>query len=224
MRNVAIILLLSAVLGGCTLLPKRTQDNNQLTPTPTTALSTPPTTAPQTTKQMENKPKRAILKTSLGDITVELYVDKAPQTVANFAALSEGTQEWLDPETKTKQVGVPYYKNIIFHRIIKDFMLQGGDITGTGRGGPGYQFKDEFDSSLIFDQPGILAMANSGPNTNGSQFFITTVPTPWLNGKHTIFGKVVTGMDVVKKIEAVETDMNDKPLTDVVLKEVVIER
>ncbi len=126
----------------------------------------------------------ATIKTAKGDIVVSLYADKAPKTVNNFVFLARDG----------------FYDNTTFHRVMHDFMAQGGDPTGTGRGGPGYQFADEFDSSLTFDQPGILAMANAGPNTNGSQFFITYVPTPWLNGHHSIFGKVTSGMDVLKQI------------------------
>ncbi|MFZ2202197.1 MAG: peptidylprolyl isomerase [Microgenomates group bacterium] len=166
----------------------------------------------------------ATLKTTLGDIKVELFADKAPKTIANFVGLAEGTKEWTDPKTGQKQTGKSLYAGTIFHRVIKDFMIQGGDPLGVGIGGPGYQFEDEFDSSLAFDGPGYLAMANSGPNTNGSQFFITTVPTPWLTGKHTIFGKVISGQDIVTQIESVKTGANDRPETPVVLQSVQIER
>lgn len=155
----------------------------------------------------------ATIKTSLGDIKIQLFADKAPKTVANFVGLAEGTK-----------TGKLLYAGTIFHRVIKDFMIQGGDPLGTGTGGPGYQFEDEIDSSLTFDTPGILAMANSGPNTNGSQFFITTVPTTWLNGKHTIFGKVSMGMDVVTKIENTPVGGNDKPVTPVTIQSISIER
>jgi cyclophilin family peptidyl-prolyl cis-trans isomerase len=131
-----------------------------------------------------NKKYKARLKTSKGDIVIELFADKVPNTVNNFVFLARDG----------------YYDGTTFHRVIKDFMVQGGDPTGTGRGGPGYQFKDEFDPSLKHSGPGILSMANAGPNTNGSQFFITHVATPWLDGKHAVFGKVVEGMDVVNAI------------------------
>jgi cyclophilin family peptidyl-prolyl cis-trans isomerase len=131
-----------------------------------------------------NKKYKAKLKTSKGDIVIELFADKVPNTVNNFVFLARDG----------------YYDNTTFHRVIKDFMVQGGDPTGTGRGGPGYQFKDELDPSLKHSGPGILSMANAGPNTNGSQFFITHVATPWLDGKHAVFGKVVEGMDVVNAI------------------------
>lgn len=220
MKRGLLVIAAGLLFGGCILQPKQTNYLN---------MNQNVTTSPQisnspTTTEVKAAARKAILKTNMGDITVEFFADKAPVTVANFAALAEGTVDWIDPRDGSKHTNTAYYKNIIFHRVIKDFMIQGGDITGTGRGGPGYQFKDEFDSGLIFDQPGILAMANSGPATNGSQFFITTVATPWLNGKHTIFGKVVSGMEVVSKIENTPTGPGDKPTTDVVLKEVIIER
>lgn len=163
--------------------------------------------------QKPNEQMIATIKTSLGDIRIQLFPDKAPKTVANFVGLADGTK-----------TGKPFYNGTIFHRIIKDFMIQGGDPLGNGTGGPGYQFTDEFDSSLSFDEPGILAMANSGPNTNGSQFFITTVPTSWLNGKHTIFGKVTAGMETVTKIENTKTGANDKPVTPVTIQSIEIDR
>lgn len=133
---------------------------------------------------------KAIIKTSKGDINLELFPDKAPLTVANFVGLATGEKDWKDPKTGETITDTPLYQNLTFHRVIDDFMIQGGDPLGTGTGGPGYTFEDEIDPSLKFDKPGILAMANAGPNTNGSQFFITHVPTPHLNGKHTIFGEV----------------------------------
>lgn len=166
----------------------------------------------------------AILKTTLGDITIELFADKSPQTVANFIGLANGTKEWIDPKTNQKVVGKSLYAGTIFHRVIDGFMIQGGDPLGQGIGGPGYKFKDEFDSSLKFDKPYILAMANSGPNTNGSQFFITVAETPWLNNKHTIFGIVTKGQDVVDKIATTSTNSSDKPLTDIVIKSVEIKQ
>jgi peptidyl-prolyl cis-trans isomerase B (cyclophilin B) len=148
---------------------------------------------------------QAILHTNNGDITIELFDDDAPKTVENF----------------TKLAADKFYEGVIFHRIIKDFMIQGGDPTGTGRGGPGYTFEDEQNDHKIVR--GALAMANAGPNTNGSQFFIvTTDAAPWLDGKHTVFGKVVDGMDVVDKIEASETDQNDRPKQDAVIERVAL--
>jgi peptidyl-prolyl cis-trans isomerase A (cyclophilin A) len=164
----------------------------------------------------------ATLNTNLGDIRVELFGHHAPKTVANFIGLATGTQAWTHPATGEPQTG-PLYDGVIFHRIIKDFMLQGGDPLGQGFGGPGYQFDDEIHGELVFDRPYLLAMANAGiqagKGTNGSQFFITTVPTPHLQGKHTIFGEVADeeSKRVVDAIEAVPTDGRDKPLTDVVI-------
>jgi peptidyl-prolyl cis-trans isomerase A (cyclophilin A) len=141
----------------------------------------------------------ATFKTSAGDIVVKLLPEKAPVTVENFVGLAEGSKEWTDPKTSQK-VKKPLYDGTIFHRVIPDFMIQGGDPLGTGTGGPGYRFADEIGPDNKFDKPGLLAMANAGPGTNGSQFFITEVPTPHLNRGHTIFGEVVKGGDLVPKI------------------------
>jgi peptidyl-prolyl cis-trans isomerase A (cyclophilin A) len=165
----------------------------------------------------------ANLRTTLGTIVIRLFADKAPKTVANFVGLAEGTTEWTDPGTG-KRVGTPLYDGTIFHRVIDGFMLQGGDPLGSGRGGPGYRFEDEFHPDLRFDRPYLLAMANAGPGTNGSQFFVTVVPTPHLNNKHTIFGEVVQGTEVVDAIAKTDTDRNDRPVKDVVLESVTIER
>lgn len=165
----------------------------------------------------------AIFHTSKGDITCVLFEKEAPKTIDNFVGLANGTKEWTDPKTG-KKVKKRFYDGLIFHRVIPNFMIQGGDPEGTGRGGPGYRFEDEFNSDLKFDKPGRLAMANSGPNTNGSQFFITTVPTPWLNNKHTIFGQVIEGQDVTDKIEEVKKGMGDKPLEDIVIQKLEIKR
>jgi len=141
----------------------------------------------------------AIFQTSQGNITVRLLEKDAPETVANFVALATGTKEWTDPRTRAKS-HAKLYDGTVFHRVIPNFMIQGGDPLGTGTGDPGYRFKDEFQSGRRFDKPGLLAMANAGPNTNGSQFFITEVPTPHLNNRHTIFGEVVKGFELVPKI------------------------
>ena len=164
---------------------------------------------------------RATLKTSMGDITVVLYEKEAPRTVANFVALATGKVEWSDKGKKTTR---PLYSNTIFHRVIPDFMVQAGDPEGTGRGGPGYRFGDEIHSSLSHDRPGILSMANAGPSTNGSQFFITEAATPHLDGKHAVFGAVVDGIDVAHSIATVDRDGNDKPLKDVTMNEIAIFR
>jgi peptidyl-prolyl cis-trans isomerase A (cyclophilin A) len=162
--------------------------------------------------------------TSMGAFTVELFEQDAPKTVANFIGLANGTKEWTDPKTSEK-VKKPYYNGLTFHRVIADFMIQGGDPLGNGTGGPGYNFADEFQSGRKLDKKGILAMANRGPNTNGGQFFITLAPTAWLNGKHTVFGEVVEGMDVIEKIGAAKTSKpGDKPLTPIVVRTVKIER
>jgi len=156
----------------------------------------------------------AIFETTAGNISCTLFPDKAPETVANFIGLATGTKEWKDPKTGKMVKGVPLYNGTIFHRVIPGFMIQGGDPLGTGTGDPGYSFKDEFSSGLTFDQPGRLAMANAGPNTNGSQFFITDVPTPHLNNHHTIFGQC-KDMEVVKKIINMPTGANDRPTNPV---------
>jgi peptidyl-prolyl cis-trans isomerase A (cyclophilin A) len=165
----------------------------------------------------------ATVRTNLGDIEVRLLPNHAPKTVANFVALAEGSREWTDPRTGAAS-NAPLYDGTVFHRVLAGFMIQGGDPLGTGTGGPGYQFADEFHPDLHFDRPYLLAMANAGPATNGSQFFITTVPTPHLNGKHTIFGEVIDGADVVERISQVQTGRNDRPAQDVVLESVSIER
>jgi peptidyl-prolyl cis-trans isomerase A (cyclophilin A) len=165
----------------------------------------------------------ALLNTSMGTIEVKLFPNHAPKTVENFVGLAEGTKEWTDPGTR-KTEAKKLYDGTIFHRVISGFMLQGGDPLGQGTGGPGYRFGDEIHPELAFTKPYLLAMANAGPGTNGSQFFITVAPTTWLTGKHTIFGEVTTGSDVVDRIAEVETGPMDKPVKDVVLESVVIER
>jgi peptidyl-prolyl cis-trans isomerase A (cyclophilin A) len=166
----------------------------------------------------------AIFKTTEGTITVRLFPEVAPITVTNFIELAEGKREWTHPLTGVKSKS-KLYDGTVFHRVIKDFMIQGGDPAGTGMGGPGYRFQDETKGSPHrFDKPGKLAMANAGPGTNGSQFFITTVATEWLTGKHTIFGEVVEGQDVAVKITNVPRSSQDKPHKPVVLESVTIER
>jgi peptidyl-prolyl cis-trans isomerase A (cyclophilin A) len=160
--------------------------------------------------------------TTEGNFTVRLFDKEVPKTVENFVGLAEGTKEWTDPRTNQK-VKKPYYDGIIFHRVIDGFMIQGGDPLGQGIGGPGYNFADEFHPKLRHNKAGILSMANRGPNTNGGQFFITLGPTPHLDDRHSIFGEVVEGMDVIKKIGSTKT-ANDRPVKDIVIKSVKIER
>ena len=169
-------------------------------------------------------PTHAHFETNLGNFTIELFDTKTPNTVANFVGLAEGTKEWTHPKTGEKKTNTPYYDGIIFHRVIQGFMIQGGDPLGAGYGGPGYQFDDEFHPDLRHDRAGILSMANAGPKTNGSQFFITLGPTPHLDRKHSVFGVVTKGLDVVQKIGGVQTDRNDRPVTPVVMQKVTIER
>lgn len=164
---------------------------------------------------------QAVFETSLGSITCELYPDKAPLTVKNFTGLAKGGSRWIDPSTG-QATDKPLYSNTVFHRVIPDFMIQGGDPLGNGTGGPGYRFEDEIDTALTFEKKGILAMANSGPNTNGSQFFITVAPAPWLSGRHTIFGRVVKGQEIADKISLIQRDQNDRPLVPVILKRIVV--
>ena len=177
----------------------------------------------------------AIIRTAsgnkpFGDLVIKLFPDIAPETVDNFVKLAKGEKEFTDASTGQKSKR-PYYNGIIFHRVIKEFMIQGGDPTGTGRGGPGYSFGDEISPAVKFEKEGLLAMANAGPNTNGSQFFITVVKTPWLNGRHTIFGEVVagkdmglnvSGLDIVKKISEVKTLPGDRPEIPVTIEQVII--
>ena len=168
-------------------------------------------------------PVYAEFVTSEGNFTVRLFEDETPRTVENFIGLAEGTKEWTDPRSNRK-VRKPYYDDVIFHRVIDGFMIQGGDPLGQGIGGPGYTFADEFHPRLRHNKAGILSMANRGPNTNGGQFFITLGPTPHLDDRHTVFGEVVDGMDVVTKIGRTPTGDRDRPLTDVIIKTIKIKR
>ena len=162
--------------------------------------------------------------TTEGNFTIRLFEAEAPKTVASFIGLAEGTREWTDPRTGQK-VKKPYYNGIIFHRVIAGFMIQGGDPLGQGTGGPGFTIEDEFNPKVKHDKAGILSMANTGrPNSGGGQFFITLAPTPWLDGKHTVFGEVVEGIDVITKIGATKTLPGDRPAKDIVMQTVVIER
>ena len=164
----------------------------------------------------------AIFETSLGTFECKLFADECPMTVGNFVGLATGETPWTDP--KGNSVKKPLYDGTVFHRVIPEFMIQGGDPCGNGTGGPGYRFADEIVKTLRHNKPGILSMANAGPSTNGSQFFVTEVPTPHLDGKHTVFGEVTKGFDVVKKIAHAEADGRDRPTTPIVLKKVTVSR
>jgi peptidyl-prolyl cis-trans isomerase A (cyclophilin A) len=170
---------------------------------------------------MEGQPLYATLQTNHGAIVVRLFSKDAPKTVANFVGLASGQKQWTDPRTGQKTTQ-PLYNGTVFHRVIPGFMIQGGDPLGTGTGDPGYRFEDEFQSGRTFDKPGLLAMANAGRNTNGSQFFITVAATPWLNNRHTIFGEVIKGQEVVDKIVAVPRDPRDRPLQPVNIEKVTV--
>ena len=174
-----------------------------------------PVAAPKALKKKAaERELTALIQTTEGDITIKLFPERAPKTVENFVALATGKKEWKHPKTGKKS-SEPLYSGTIFHRVIPDFMIQGGDPAGDGTGGPGYEFQDETKPSDSFSKPGILAMANAGPHTNGSQFFITLKPTPWLNGRHTIFGEVTGGQDVVEKLGLVARDENDRPKQEI---------
>jgi peptidyl-prolyl cis-trans isomerase A (cyclophilin A) len=168
-------------------------------------------------------PTYANFETSEGNFKVRLFDKEAPETVANFVGLAEGTKEWLDPDTRERKKA-PFYDGVIFHRVINGFMIQGGDRLGQGTGGPGYKFADEFHPQARHSKAGMLSMANAGPNTNGSQFFITLGPTPHLDNRHSVFGEVVDGLDVVKKIGAVPTGGQDRPVKPVTIKTIKIEK
>ena len=163
----------------------------------------------------------ATLRTNEGDIVVNLFPDHAPKTVENFTGLAAGSKEYHKPNASGGDSG-PFYDGSVFHRVISGFMIQGGDPTGTGMGGPGYQFGDEFHPELKFDRPYLLAMANAGPGTNGSQFFVTVAAAPWLTGKHTIFGEVTEGYEVVEAISKAATGAQDRPREDVVIERIEV--
>ncbi|RKG60526.1 peptidylprolyl isomerase [Corallococcus sp. AB011P] len=173
-------------------------------------------------KALEGQDLWATMETNQGTIVLKLFSKDAPKTVANFVGLASGEQAWINPKTGERVEGKPLYDGVIFHRVIPDFMIQGGDPTGTGRGDPGYRFEDEFKSNRDFDKKGQLAMANAGPGTNGSQFFITTSTPQFLKGRHTIFGEVVKGYDVVEKIANTPRNRQDRPDTDMVIQHVTI--
>lgn len=214
----ALALLFSTAIASAQQTPPAQQ-----TPTAPSAPDLPDSPGAQVPAQVEPTGPTAVMDTSMGRITCRLFDKQAPQTVANFIGLADGTKDWTNPATHEKEHGKPLYDGTIFHRVIPGFMAQGGDPMGDGRGDPGYYIRDEIDPSLMFDVAGRLAMANSGPNTDGSQFFITEEPQPSLNGHYTIFGQCdPSSVLVVKTITRVERDGRDKPLTPVVLKKVTI--
>lgn len=175
-----------------------------------------------TEKKKGNKDMIAVFDTNKGTFKIKLFAEKAPKTVENFVGLADGTKEWADPKTGEK-VKKPFYDGLIFHRVIPNFMIQGGCPIGQGTGGPGYRFDDE-SNDLKHSKPGILSMANAGPNTNGSQFFLTVAAAPWLDGRHTVFGEITEGMDVVYDISKTRTGANDRPVEPVVIKSVTIQK
>ncbi len=203
----------------CLILPLALAGCSSATDAPATETKTEPKGP-----YMSDSNLYAIIETTMGDIRVQLYESESPKTVENFTGLATGEKEWKDPVSGEMQKSKPYFDGIIFHRVIPGFMVQTGDPTGTGMGGPGYNISDEYDSRLQYSREGILGMANSGPNTGGSQFFITHNPTPNLNCKHTIFGQVVEGQDIVVAIAAVETGAQDRPLKEISIKTIRIER
>ncbi len=196
------------------------------TPQPPSAdLPDSPSTSAQVQPPVVPTGPTAVIDTTIGRLTCKLYDKQAPITVANFVGLASGTKDWIDPLTLKKVHGQPFYNGTTFHRVIPNFMIQGGDRAGNGTGDPGYFFEDEFDPTLTFDEPGRLAMANSGPATNGSQFFITEAPVPQLNGKHTIFGQCdAHSVLLVASIARVERDPGDKPLTPIVINKITVVR
>lgn len=176
----------------------------------------------KTANKKKGKDMIAVFDTNKGTFKVKLFAEKSPKTVENFVGLAEGTKEWTDPKTGEK-VKKPFYNGLIFHRVIPNFMIQGGCPLGQGTGGPGYRFDDEAND-LKHSKPGMLSMANAGPNTNGSQFFVTVAATPWLDGRHTIFGEVVEGMDLIYDISKVRTGAMDRPIEPITIKTVTIEK
>lgn len=225
MRRIFAILILFSAAG----LISRAQDNSSTQTTPPAKSSTPAkpaTTAKKPVHHAASGEPTAVFDTTAGTLRCKLFEKETPETVANFIGLASGTKDWKNPVSGATKHGVPLYDGTIFHRVIPNFMIQGGDPAGNGSGDPGYKFKDEIVPSLMFDRPGRLAMANSGPNTNGSQFFITEVPTPHLNGKHTIFGQCDdASVALVKEIARMAKDpSNDKPFRPIKIKHISIVR
>ena len=220
-----LLLLFSTVFAVAQQATPPTQTPPAQTPPPITVTQLPDSPVSQLPPVVEPTGPTVVLDTSMGRMTCKLFQKEAPLTVANFIGLAEGTKAWTDPVSKEKMTNKPFYDGTTFHRVIPGFMIQGGDPTATGTGDPGYMFADEFDPNLNFDVPGRMAMANSGPATNGSQFFITEAPTPHLNQKHTIFGQCdQPSLSVVSAIANVQRDPDDKPLQPVTLNKVTIVR
>ncbi|RKH66842.1 peptidylprolyl isomerase [Corallococcus aberystwythensis] len=203
--------------------PAAQQPSNSQAATRTVSLQTDAASAKGFQKKaLEGQDLWATMETNQGTIVLKLFSKDAPKTVANFVGLASGEQPWINPQSGGREEGKPLYDGVIFHRVIPDFMIQGGDPTGTGRGDPGYRFEDEFKSNRDFDKKGLLAMANAGPGTNGSQFFITTSTPQFLKGRHTIFGEVVKGYDVVEKIANTPRNRQDRPDTNMVIQHITI--
>jgi peptidyl-prolyl cis-trans isomerase A (cyclophilin A) len=219
----AIALILSVNIASAQQTPPPPAQQPPSQPATNAAPDLPDSPGSQTPAPVEPTGPTAVFDTSMGRVTCRLFDKQAPQTVANFVGLADGTKDWTDPTTREKEHNRPLYDGTVFHRVIPGFMAQGGDPLGNGMGDPGYYIPDEVDPSLMFNVPGRLAMANSGPNTDGSQFFITEESYPTLNGHYTIFGQCdPSSVLVVKSITRVERDARDKPLTPVVLKKVTI--
>ena len=224
-RFLILALAAMALVAVCVLLIRKPAETSAQTNEGSAQTQEALPSAPQPNAPVTIQPNgpRVVMDTSMGRITCQFFQQQAPVAVANFIGLATGTKQWTNPNTHQIERNKPLYDGTIFHRVIPGFMIQGGDPTGTGMGGPGYSFDDEFDPNLNFDVAGRLAMANSGPNTNGSQFFITEVPYPTLNQQYTIFGQCdEPSIDVVKTIARVPRDDNDRPFTPVVLKKVTI--
>jgi len=238
MKRFSLFLITTLLLTGCssaqeetkiqTKIQTESQTSTEVEQETKSAEKIEINTKPESNTKSERQSEKvsmntAILKTSMGDITIELFPNQAPKTVKNFVDLATGAKEWTDPNVGEK-VKTKLYDGTIFHRVIPGFMIQGGDPLGSGMGGPGYNFADEFHGELSFDKPYLLAMANAGPNTNGSQFFITVAATTWLNRKHTIFGQVsdLASQKVIDAIATVKTGANDKPVQAVKIESVTI--
>jgi peptidyl-prolyl cis-trans isomerase A (cyclophilin A) len=214
MRVLGAVVLTAMMMLGCK------KEASEAQAKPAAPPSAPKATGPWMTKASAGVELFATIQTSMGAVVVKLFSKDAPKTVTNFVGLATGEQDWRHPATREAKRGVSLYSGTIFHRVIEGFMIQGGDPLGIGAGDPGYRFEDEFQSPHVFDRKGLLAMANSGPNTNGSQFFITVATPTWLNKKHTIFGEVVKGYEIVEAISKVPKGQNDRPVQPVTIEKI----